>query len=115
MFSLLRRAVAPPPATQTDSRGGPCVASSAWCEAPARPIGTLRVGAVEGLPALLSGSKKRRRILGRAGVSPFWLPASKMLRGALWGAPVEMLLQPTLHVLLSDDALFPTFFSSSSF
>ena len=60
-------------------------------EAPARPIRALREGAGTGLPALLLASKNRRRRLGRAGVSPFSLPAPKSLSGPLWEAPVEML------------------------
>jgi hypothetical protein len=61
-------------------------------EAPACPIRALCQGADTGLPALLLGSKKRRRYLGHAGVSPFSLPTSKSLSGLLWGVPVEMLL-----------------------
>jgi hypothetical protein len=56
-------------------------------EAPARPIRALGEGAGTGLPALLLGSKNRRRCMGCAGVSPFSLPAPKKLSGA----PVEML------------------------
>jgi hypothetical protein len=40
-----------------------------------RSISPLREGADTGLPVLLLDSKKRRRILERAGVSPFSLAA----------------------------------------
>jgi hypothetical protein len=53
----------------------------------AQKISCRKAPAGTGLPALLLGSKKRRRFLGRAGVSPFSMLAPKMLSGA----PVEML------------------------
>jgi hypothetical protein len=45
-----------------------------------------------GLPAILLGLKTSRRRLGRTGACPKTTPAPKVLLGALWGTPVEMLL-----------------------
>jgi hypothetical protein len=67
---------APPPAKTVVPR-----------EAPSHPIRALHEGAGTGLPALLLGSKTSRYLFGRAGVSPFSMPALKMLSGP----PMKML------------------------
>jgi hypothetical protein len=62
-----------------------------WTRFSAPPIRTPREGVGTVLPMILLGSKPRRFIIGRTGVSPILAPTPKWLSGVLLGSSAEML------------------------